>query len=262
VQLIFSAASGPGGRDGHDGHDAEQAIGLLARAYAYPDTPPRRPWVRANMIASVDGAATTGGRSTGLGGPADHRVFGVLRALADAIVVGAGTARAEMYGPARHPPALAGLRAGRPATPPIVVVSAALSLDPDGPLLAGAPPDARTIVLTARTAPAQRRALIGRHAELIVADCDELSAAQIVAELAAHGHRRILLEGGPRLLAQFAAEGQLDEMCVSISPVLVGGDAGRITAGGLAPGDLRQLQLAEILTDDGYLFCRYRARRA
>lgn len=252
---------------------------LLASLYvypgdtAYPGHPGHpghagrgRPWVRANMIASVDGAAVIDGRSGALGGPADRRLLQILRTLADVILVGAGTARAEGYGPARPVAGAAGaglraLRQGRPATPPIAVVSARLDLDPQAPLLAQAPADARTIVLTTRSAPADGRAAIARHAHLVVADTDQLTAGQVIGALAALGHTRVLVEGGPSLLAQIAAEGLLDELCLTVSPVLAGGQARRILSGGplgdQQPGTPEPLRLAHVLADDSYLFCRY-----
>jgi riboflavin biosynthesis pyrimidine reductase len=256
VQSIYSAPA-----DLRETADPQETADLLGRLYAYPVHPGRpRPWVRANMIASVDGAAEIGGRSSGLGGPADQMLLQVLRSLADVILVGAGTARAEGYGPARPAAMLAGLRAGRPATPPIAVISTSLSLDPESPLLARAPADARTIVLTSRSAPADRRAAIARHANLIVAEADQLTAEHAMSELARRGYTRVLAEGGPSLLAQIAGEGLLDELCLTVSPVLVGGQARRIMSGGSAgdlPGAPGSLQLAHVLTDDGFLFCRY-----
>ncbi|HEX5289940.1 MAG TPA: dihydrofolate reductase family protein, partial [Streptosporangiaceae bacterium] len=169
--------------------------------------------------------------------------------------------RAEKYRPARPSPGLAALRQGRPPTPPIAVVSASLDLDPEAPLLAAAPPDARTIVLTTEAAPAGRRAAVARHAQVIVAGTDRVSASQAVCALAGLGHARILSEGGPGLLAQIAAAGQLDELCLTISPVLAGGAARRILAGGPAgdpaPGLPQPLRLAHVLADGAYLFCRY-----
>jgi riboflavin biosynthesis pyrimidine reductase len=239
-----------------------EAVDLLAGLYAYPPgISPDRPWVRANMIASADGAAELNGVSGGLGGPADRLLFGVQRGLADVILVGAGTARAEKYRPARAAPLLAALRQGRPPTPPIAVLSARLDLDPDAPLLAQAPPDARTIVLTTEAVPAQRRAAVARHARVIVAGTDTVTAGQAIGALAGLGHARILCEGGPGLLAQIAAAGQLDELCLTISPVLAGGPAGRILAGGpggdLPPGLPQALALACVLADGAFLFCRY-----
>ena len=124
MELIYPGPAGDGGPD-------------LARLYAYPARGGAdRPWVRANMIESADGAAAVDGLSGGLGGPADREVFGLLRALAGVILVGAGTVRAEAYRPARVAPRWAALRTGRTATPPIAVLSGRLDLDPAGPLLA------------------------------------------------------------------------------------------------------------------------------
>jgi riboflavin biosynthesis pyrimidine reductase len=277
VQLIYRAgAPGPDTAATQPGHDGPE---LLAGLYAYPDTCPGgteagSSWVRANMVASADGAAALAGRSGGLGGPADRQLFQVLRALADVVLVGGGTARAEGYGPARPaqtlPAALvADLRAGRPAVPPIAVVSGSLDLDPESPLIAGAAPDARTIVLTTEAAPAGRRAALEGRAEVITAGAGRVSARAAVTALASRGHRRVLTEGGPQLLGGIAAAGLLDDLCLTISPVLAGGGAGRIlagpgtgapgSAGGPADSGLpADLTLAHVLAaDNGFLLCRY-----
>jgi riboflavin biosynthesis pyrimidine reductase len=264
MRLIYPAPAGGGQPD-------------LARLYAYPDRGHRgpggpvpggpgetggagRPWVRANMIGSADGAAAVDGLSGGLGGSSDHEIFGLLRALAGVILVGAGTARAEKYRPARVAPRWAALRAGRPDTPPIAVLSARLDLDPEGPLLARAPAGARTIVITSESAPPHRRAQIARRAEVIIGGEHEVTAAAAVSALAGRGYREILAEGGPRLLGQLAAAGLIDELCVTVSPVLAGGPAGRIIQGPASPAGSR-LVLAHVLADDdGYLLCRYLAR--
>jgi riboflavin biosynthesis pyrimidine reductase len=236
----------------------------IARLYAYPASAarPGRPWVRANFVASVDGAATAQGRSGGLSGEADRQVFSVLRSLADVIVAGAGTVRAEKYRPVQESEAWAALRAGRPPTPPIAVVTRQLDLDPDGPLLTGAPRSARTIVLTTDAAPADRRAAAARHADVVVAGRDMLSPEAITGALADRGHRRILIEGGPHLLGQIAAAGLLDELCLTLSPLLAGGQSGRILAAGAAggydiPAAQAGLSLAHVLEDSGFLLCRY-----
>ena len=236
----------------------------IARLYAYPPAParPGRPWVRANFVASADGAATAQGRSGGLSGEADRQVFSVLRSLADVILAGAGTARAEKYAPVRDREAWAGLRQGRAPTPPIAVVTRLLGLEADGPLLAGAPPHARTIVLTTHAAPADRRAAAARHADVVVAGDSLLSPEAIIGALAERGHWRILVEGGPLLLGQIAAAGLLDELCLTVSPLLAGGRAGRILAPVAAGGDdipaaQASLRLAHVLEDSGFLLCRY-----
>lgn len=249
----------------------EQELDLPA-LYAYPvePRPGGQPWIRANMVASADGAATVSGRSGGLAGEADHTVFGLLRALADVVLVGAATARAEGYRPARVAGRWAGLRGGRPPAPPIAVLTRSAHLDPASPLLAEAPAGARTIVLTGQAAPADRRAALARVADVVIAGRDRVDMPTAIAALAGMGHRRILTEGGPHLLGQLAEAGLLDELCLTISPLLAGGEAGRITrgAGPLeegapgngAPAGAGGLCLGHVLEDQGYLLCRYLTR--
>jgi riboflavin biosynthesis pyrimidine reductase len=235
----------------------------LAALYAYPEpgAPPAH-WLRANMVASLDGAATADGRSSGLSGEADEQVFAMLRAHADVILVGAGTARAEGYGPVR--PESEGLRwaflrDGRAPSPPIAVVTRALDLDLGSPLLAGAPPHARTIVITTESAPADRRAAAARTAEVIVTGAASVDLTAAVDALAERGHQRISCEGGPHLLAQLAGAGLLDELCLTISPLLAGPGAGRIMTGGLPlpGGGTLPVTLAHVLAHESYLLCRY-----
>ncbi len=250
------AAADPVGADG--GAPVGGNLDLPA-LYAYPSRPgpagPGRPWIRANMIASVDGAAALAGRSGGLSGAADQEIFGVLRALADVILVGAGTARAEQYRPARVSPRWAALREGRPAAPPIAVLSGQLDLDPASPLLAQ-PTAARTIVLTASSAPTDRRAALAAAADVVMAGDTSVQPGLAIQALADRGYQRILAEGGPHLLGQLAAAGWLDEMCLTISPVLAAGDAGRIIQA--SQPTVGRLTLAHVLaSDDSYLFCRY-----
>jgi riboflavin biosynthesis pyrimidine reductase len=208
------------------------------------------PWLRANMVSTVDGAVTAAdGRSAGVSGPADKRVFGLLRRLADVVLVGAGTARAEGY---------------RPARLPIALVTARLDLDLESPLLAAA--EHRTIVLTAASAGAQRLAAAARVADVVVCGDDHVDLSVAVLELHARGLRHVLCEGGPRLLGSVTAAGLLDELCLTLSPLLVGGmDSGdggkrgstaRILAGPPLPSACR-LELAHLLEEDGALFARY-----
>jgi riboflavin biosynthesis pyrimidine reductase len=260
MQQIFPAVAGgpPIGAVG----PGSPGLAALARLYAYPAAGPSpgRPWVRANMVASADGAASVSGRSGGLSGEADRQVFSVLRSLADVILVGAGTARAEKYRAVAQAEAWPELRDGRTPTPPIAVITRGLDLDPDSPLLTTAPADARTIVLTTRAAPAGRRAEAGRHADVAITGDDSTSPQAAIHALAERGHQRILLEGGPHLLGHIAAAGLLDELCLTVSPLLAGGQAGRIlasAAGDDVPEAQAGLELAHVLAGDGFLFCRY-----
>jgi riboflavin biosynthesis pyrimidine reductase len=262
VRQIYPAAAG--GRAialAESGQASPATLDALAELYAYPTG--RAPWVRANMVTSADGAAWLAGRAGGLSGLADRMVFSVLRSLADVILVGAGTARIERYRMVRDGETYPRLRDGRTATPPIAVVSRALDLDPDGPLLAsqpGQPGRARTIVLTTEAAPADRRDAAARHADVIVLEGSLVTAGAAVSALAARGLTRILAEGGPTLLGFIAAERLLDELCLTYSPTLVGGDVGRILVapagqGGSEP--LAGLNLEHVLEDNGHLLCRY-----
>src|SRR5262249_49829304 len=235
----------------------------LAALYAYPDPGvPRGCWVRANMVASVDGAATLDGRAGGLSGEADEQVFAMLRALADVSLVGAGRARAGVSGPVRPESEglrWAWLRAGRTPSAPIAVVTRALERDLASPLLAGAPAHARTIVITTQAAPAERRAVTARTAEVIVAGEAMVDMVAALDALAGRGYQRVLAEGGPHLLAQIAAEGLLGELCFTLSPLLADPGADRIVAGGLPMpgGGAQPFTLKHALEADGFLLCRY-----
>jgi riboflavin biosynthesis pyrimidine reductase len=225
----------------------------LAGLYAYPSGS----WLRANMVSSADGAAHLDGVTKGLSSAADRHLFALLRTLADVIVVGAATVRAERYAPVRPHELWPDLRPGRTPTPPIAVVSARLDLDPSSRLIASAPPSARTIVITTAQAPADRRAALDGPAEIIVAGQETVDLKAAIAALAERGHRRMLAEGGPRLLAQVAAAGLLDELCLTIGPLLAGSGADRILAGAMSAASAQPLTLAHVLEDDGFLFCRY-----
>jgi len=225
----------------------------LAALYAYPPGP----WLRANMVASADGAAHLDGETRGLSSEADRHLFALLRTLADVIVVGAATVRAERYAPVRQHELWPDLRSGRTPTPPIAVVSARLDLDPSSRLIASAPPSARTIVITTAQAPADRRAALEGPAEVIVAGQEAVDLKAAIAALAERGHRRMLAEGGPHLLAQIAAAGLLDELCLTIGPLLAGPGPDRILAGAMSAVPAQPLTLAHVLEDNGFLFCRY-----
>jgi riboflavin biosynthesis pyrimidine reductase len=237
---------------------AEDLVAALAEIYAYPD----RLWVKANFVASIDGAVTAGGRSGTLSGPADRLVFTVLRSLADVVVAGAGTVRAERYRQAQPDELWQQLRAGRPPAPPIAVITRRLDLQLSGRLFGQGPGLARTIVLTTELAGEERLKEASRVADVVLAGTGTVTAQAAVDALAARGHRRILVEGGPMLLGQLGAERLLDELCLTVSPVLEGGHAaGRLTSGRLTswrdPTELTAMQLATVLEDEGFLLTRY-----
>jgi riboflavin biosynthesis pyrimidine reductase len=241
--MIFPSAGG------------ELDLPALAEAYAYP----RERWLRANFVSSADGAAYVDGRSGGLSSDGDKRIFGLLRVLADVVLVGAGTARTEEYKPARRRPSLASLRAGRPETATIALVTRTVGLDLASPLFTEAPPDARTVVITCAAADAGLRAEAAKAADVIVAGEESVDLGRALDALAERGLGRVLCEGGPHLLGDVNAAGLLDELCVSLGPTLAGPGASRIIAGQHSAA--RPLTAAHVLADDGgFLYCRYVAR--
>jgi riboflavin biosynthesis pyrimidine reductase len=225
----------------------------LATAYAYP----RERWLRVNFVSSADGGAYVDGRSEGLSSPGDKQVFGILRVLADVILVGAGTARVEEYKPARRRPSLAALRAGRPAAPPIALVTRTLGLNLASPLFTETPPDARTIVITCAASDAELRAETAKVADVIVAGDEVVDLPAARAALEERGLPRVLCEGGPHLFGDLAAAGLVDELCLALSPTLAGPGAARIIDGTHLDA-ARPLALTQVLAaDDGFLFLSY-----
>lgn len=218
--------------------------------------PTDRPWLMLNMIASADGAISVDGVSGGLGGPADQRVFGAVRSVADAILVAAGTARAEQYGPPRPSDAVRRRRreAGRDETPVLGLVTRSLAIDPELAMFTGA--ERRPIVYTVDTAPADRKAALAEVADIVTVGERDVDLGAAVADLGNRGAAVVLAEGGPSLNGQLVAADLIDELCLSLSPLVVAGDSGRIVAGPAIPAP-RELRLDRALTADDLLFLRY-----
>ncbi|WP_282686606.1 MULTISPECIES: pyrimidine reductase family protein [unclassified Streptomyces] len=240
--------------------DREWSLDELAVAYAYPaGLPAGASWLRANMVSTLDGAAQYEGRSQPISCAADMRIFGTLRGLADVVIAGAETVRQEGYRPARAREAFAERRAaaGQGPAPAVAVVTGSLGLDFSLPLFTE--PLVPTLVVTGAGAPADRiEAARKAGAEVVIAgDGTRVDPARVVRELAARGLRRQLTEGGPRLLGQFVAAGALDELCLTLSPMLTAGDAQRI-AGGPGVAVPERFFLASLLEEAGFLFSRYR----
>ncbi|MFD7719557.1 pyrimidine reductase family protein [Streptomyces sp. NPDC059814] len=235
----------------------EWSLDALADAYAYPDTDGS--WLRANMVSTLDGAAQHDGRSQPISCASDMRIFGTLRGLADVVIAGAQTVRLEGYRPARAREAFAARRAaaGQGPAPAVAVVSGSLDLDFSLPLFVS--PLVPTLVLTGAGAPPDRIAAArAAGAEVVIAgEGSRVDPARAVRELADRGLKRLLTEGGPRLLGQFVAAGMLDEMCLTLAPMLTAGDAQRI-AGGPSVAVPERFALAAVLEEAGFLFSRYR----
>jgi riboflavin biosynthesis pyrimidine reductase len=217
----------------------------------------RGPAVRLNMISSADGGATVRGQSGGLGGAGDKLVFATLRAATDAVMVGAGTLRAERYGPARLAPAVRAWRRaeGMTEVPPIAVVTSTAQLDWSRPFFTEA--DVRPVIVTVAAAPPDSVARAREVADVIVAGDTRVELVDAVTALRARGFVHILAEGGPRLGAQLSEAGILDELCLTLSPKLIAGDGPRILVGPAFPSPIA-LQVVHLLEEDGFLFLRYR----
>jgi riboflavin biosynthesis pyrimidine reductase len=222
----------------------------LTEAYRLPAAPT----LRANFVSSVDGAVTLDGYSAALSGGPDKRVFGLLRMLCDALVVGAGTLRHEGYRPVRLDDRRRAWRVanGLPPYPTLVVVSARLDLDPASPVFGEAP--VRPVVLT--TADAAPPDGLDQVADVRRHGRDRVDLAAAVADLRSRGLDHILCEGGPTLFGTLLAAGQVDELCLTLSPLLAGaGEGGRIVAG--PPSPPRKLGLRHVLAAGDVLMLRY-----
>jgi riboflavin biosynthesis pyrimidine reductase len=226
--------------------------------YGYP-AEPKGVWLRANFIASLDGGATFAGKSGQLGGPGDRAVFSLLRELADVILVGAGTVRAEGYAGARPSVAQRQRRqaCGQSEVPQLAIVTRSGRLGRDMPVFTRT--EVPPLVFTCAAAADHTRGGLAGLADVIdcsVDDPAEVDPAAMLAVLADRGMHRALTEGGPTLFSTFVERELLDDLCLTIAPTLVGGQAGRIAVG---PGQvLTEMRCAHILTDeDGYLYTHY-----
>ena len=238
--------------------DAVEDIDDAGLVAAY-ELPPGRS-LRVNFITSLDGATTVDGRSGGLGTPGDLRVFQVLRALADVVLVGAGTAAAEGYRAVEADSRVGRIRTsiGRPPTMPIAIVSSRASIDPAGGLVAGAA--SPTILVTCAAAdPARRAELADAGVTVLVCGDDEVDLPVAVDRLAELGHEHVLCEGGATLLRSALNAGVVDELDLSIAPALVGSGP-RLLEG--PAGDPVRLELRQLLEEDGVLFGRYSVQRS
>lgn len=217
--------------------------------------------VRANMIASLDGAAWFDGTVRPISNPADLRLLVSLRAFADVVLVGAGTARAENYGPVRLTSAQ---QANRMTTgfrypiPPIAIVTASGKLATDTRLfMPGAP---RPIIITTEEA---ARKCASLPADVVTAGSGTVRVERAVQVLAERGCRKILCEGGPTLLEELTVADLVEEMCFTLAPKLAGRtpETRRVPVGGplAAPVDFG---LRHVLSDGAYLFTRYVRNRS
>jgi riboflavin biosynthesis pyrimidine reductase len=230
----------------------------LAAFYAYPEGL-QRCWVRANMISSLDGGATDDGKAGGLAGPGDRALFARMRQEADVVVVGAATVRIENYSGAHMSVSQRQERQsrGQAEVPPIAVITHSADFEHDAKLFTRA--EVPPLILTCRETVDDVRARFDALADVVDASgrhTDRVDPAAVLDILDRRGMRRVLTEGGPSLLSLFIAGDLLDELCVTIAPILVGGQARRIASG--SGESHTRMRRSHLLTDDeGYLYTRY-----
>jgi len=218
-------------------------------------------WVMGHMVAGLDGTAAVGGRVGSLSTSPDQALFPRMRQVADIILVGAQTVRQEGYAPVRLSEEAGRWRRrrGLSPTPPLAVVSRSLALDWTATVFADAPEDAPTHVITCASADPKRLAEAEEVATVVIAGDERVEPAAAMQALAGRGRRVVLCEGGPTWLGQLVAADRLDELCLTISPVM-GGDPLPVAVTPQGAG-LAEFDLKGTMAEDHTLFLRYERRR-
>jgi len=209
----------------------------LPELYAAPD----QPWLRVNMVSTVDGAATgEDGTSRSINNGVDKMVFDLLRELADALVVGAGTIRIEGYAVGRKP---------------LVIVTRSGLVPPTQ----RSADRGQVLMATVSTAPYldEARQVLGND-HVMVLGSHRVDLARMKDELVLRGFRHLLSEGGPHLLRDLLDQGVADELDSTIIPRVVGGGHRRITDG--PPVDI-PLRLNTLVEQDDTLLARWYVER-
>lgn len=211
--------------------------------------------IRVNFVSSLDGACTVDSRSAGLSDAADKRVFDILRMLSDVLVVGAGTFRDENYLELRlHREASAWRVArGLPEHPVLAVVSSRLDLDPDHPAFTNAP--RRPLIITHQASSSGQRRRLAGNVDVLTCGSRTVDLRVAVQMLEDRGLSQILCEGGPHLFASLLAADAVDELCLTLSPLLTGPGAGRIVVG--VASRVCRMTLAHILGEGDTVLTRY-----
>jgi riboflavin biosynthesis pyrimidine reductase len=218
-------------------------------------------WVMGHMVAGLDGCAAVQGRVGALSTAPDKTLFADMRALADVVLVGARTVREEGYGPIRLSEERTEQRRARglPAAPPLAIVSRSLDLDWTSRAFTGAADGSRTLVVTCAAAPPERLERATEVAEVLVAGEESVDPTALLAQLAERGLRTVLCEGGPTWLAELVVAGHLDELLLTVSPMM-GGDPLPVAV--FPPGsELTGFSLRHVLREDDTLFLRYEVDR-
>jgi len=229
----------------------------LIELYRHP-TPEAGAWLRSNFVATVDGSIQgPDGRSGSINTASDQRIFALHRAVVDAVIVAGGTARNEGYRAVDLAPWQQEIRISRglAPTPTLVIISGSGRIDPS--VARSASGDNGPVIMVTR-AGGDHDALVAAGVEVVAVDGEDIDLVRVVDDLAGRGLPRLLCEGGPQLHRDLLAAGLVDELSLTLAPVVVGGSGLRTTRGRDLPAPLDlELQFA-LLGDDGALFTSYR----
>lgn len=232
--------------------ESTQPVDMLGMLFAESRVREDGPWVMLNMVESVDGATAHKGGATALNDPDDRALFLALRSLADVVLVGAQTVRAESLGPIRMSDEMADFRlqAGIQSVPRLAILTRSLDLDPRYRVFSD--PENKPVVVTSHDAAEDRMAPLREVAEIIQAE--SLDGGGIVNAL---GNARVILcEGGPTVNGHLISGGVVDEINLTISPMFALGQSKRVASGPeLDPAT--GLRLDRVLLGDQSLFLRY-----
>lgn len=212
-----------------------------------------RPYTVTNFALTLDGRATIAGRSGRIGSDTDTAMLVGLRTTVDAVMIGAGTMRAEGYGPPVSDPAKRQLREERGlAADPLMVVVGSLDLPWDAPLFSAGRGEVVLFTADDREPPATATPVVVEREE------GRVDTVEMMRRLRERGVRSLLCEGGPHLHAEMIDGGLVDELFVTHAPKLAGGEGPHLVAG--LPERERRLDLAWLLEEDGELYGRYVVR--
>ncbi len=233
-------------------HSGPISAADLAAAYPWPAG---RSWVRAMMVITLDGASTGADDLSGsISSAGDQEVFAETRRLADVVLVGAGTIRAERYQPLVAKPETLAERSslGLAAAPLLVIVTASLQLPWSDSVFAES--TLRPLVVTVENCDGAALAEAHKHADVVILPGTRVDPLALLDHLRGLGLLRIVCEGGPHLLSDLAHAKVIDEADISIAPLIVGGGQ-KVTGTPLFEPD--RFALVHAIVDDGYLFNRY-----
>jgi len=250
-----NTSPGSGAVDQHD-----EATGVMLRVARESREPgPHRPWVYTNMIVAADGATTVDGLSGELGGDGDRMMFRALRAQADIILVGAGTARAEGYRPPQRYEVAQEFRLdrGQRARPRLALVTRSLDLDAGLAIFEDDAPETRPLIISSQRSWTERGGDLSERAEPIVAGDEDVDLGDALGQLKQRGFDRVLCEGGPSLNGRLVAADLIDEWNLTIAPLLAGGESTRAAVGPMPGGPPPGMRLDRVWLREEYLFCRW-----